>query len=193
MRFVKGQTLTEAIRGYRHERLDGRADSFEFISLLNAFVTVCNTIAYAHARGVIHRDLKGQNIILGDFGEVVVLDWGLAKFVDRHEEESSSFRDDADQESRCGSELTVQGQTIGTPAYMAPEQAEGRPDLIDRRTDIYGLGAILYEILTGQPPFTGSDTREILRKVREEEPVPPRLLLPEGLIPKSRDGMCVVG
>jgi PAS domain S-box-containing protein len=174
MRFVNGRTLTEAARAYHRERNAGRADSLEFLTLLNNFVAVCNTVAYAHARGVIHRDLKGQNVILGNFGEVVVLDWGFAKLVDHPETDAVLPPVRGDVEGSDEAHLTAQGQTVGTPAYMAPEQAAGRPDLIDRRTDVYGLGAILYEILTGQPPFMGANKLEVLRKVREEEPAPPR-------------------
>src|SRR5262249_35568709 len=146
--------------------------------LLNAFVTVCNTVAYAHSRGVIHRDLKGQNVILGDFGEVVVLDWGLAKRLGRPDREPGAAPT-AEALDAADSGQTVQGQALGTPAYMAPEQAAGRLDLIDRRTDVYGLGAVLYEVLTGQPPFAGPDTGTVLRKVQEEEPAPPSQLWPE--------------
>jgi PAS domain S-box-containing protein len=185
MRFVKGRTLSEAARAYRHKRSAGQADALDLPALLNAFVMVCNTIAYAHSRGVIHRDLKGQNVILGDFGEVVVLDWGLAKRVGRPESEPHSppLIEDAD------SGYTGQGQTLGTPAYMAPEQADGRLDLIERRTDVYGLGAILYEILTAAPPFTGPSTDEVLRKVREEEPAPPRQVWPE--VPPALEALCL--
>jgi len=174
MRLVKGRTLTEAAHSYHEKRLGGQADSLQLLALLNAFVTVCNTIAYAHSRGIVHRDLKGQNVVLGDFGEVVVLDWGLAKLVDRPDEEQDTppILPDRSREA----DLTLQGQTVGTPAYMAPEQAAGRLGLIDHRTDVYGLGALLYEILTGQPPFKGSDTHEVLRRVLEEAPVPPRQL-----------------
>jgi PAS domain S-box-containing protein len=178
MRFVKGRTLSEAARAYHQQRAAGRDEPLELLALLNAFVGVCNTVAYAHSRGVIHRDLKGQNVALGDFGEVIVLDWGLAKVVDRpgaDETLTASIQVDP-QEGSGEADLTAQGQALGTPAYMAPEQAAGRLDLIDPRTDVYGLGAILYEILTGQPPFTGPDTHEVLRKVRHEEPAPPRQL-----------------
>jgi PAS domain S-box-containing protein len=189
MRFVKGHTLSEAARTYHDKRLAGKADALALLTLLNAFVAVCNTVAYAHARGVLHRDLKGQNVVLGDFGEVVVLDWGLAKLVDRPTGEESRSPILADPQGSGEGDLTVQGQTVGTPAYMAPEQAAGRPDLIDRRTDVCGLGAILYEILTGQPPFRGSDTQEVLRKVREEEPVPPRQLWAE--VPPTVEAICL--
>jgi serine/threonine-protein kinase len=144
----------------------------DFVPLLRAFVTVCHTIAYAHSRGVIHRDLKGENVVLGDFGEVVVLDWGLAKVVNRPDQEGdqSGLREDV-RSNDLG--LTSHGQTMGTPAFMAPEQASGRLGEIGFHTDIYGLGALLYEVLTGRPPFLGSDTYDVLRKVREEDPVRP--------------------
>src|SRR5262249_22218382 len=118
MRFVKGRTLSEAARAYHDRRLAGHADAIELPRLLNAFVTVCNTVAYAHSRGVIHRDLKGQNVLLGDFGEVVVLDWGLAKLVGRPEAEAVASPAVLDVPGG-GSGYTVQGQALGTPAYMA--------------------------------------------------------------------------
>jgi PAS domain S-box-containing protein len=188
MRFVKGRTLSEAARAYHDQRRAGRADALGLPALLSAFVTVCNTVAYAHARGVLHRDLKGQNVVLGDFGEVVVLDWGLAKLVGRPEVETDALSVVLG-EAGGDSGYTVQGQALGTPAYMAPEQSAGRLDRIDRRTDVYGLGAILYEVLTGAPPFGGDSTEEVLRKVREEEPAPPRRLWPE--VPPALEALCL--
>jgi PAS domain S-box-containing protein len=188
MRFVKGRTLSEVARAWHEGRARTDGLMHDLVPLLNAFVTVCNTIAYAHSRGVIHRDLKGGNVVLGDFGEVVVLDWGLAKLVDRpiDPEEWLVVPDPAVIGDVA---LTVQGQAIGTPAYMSPEQASGRLDLIDRHTDTYGLGAILYEILTGQPPFSGSDTHEVLRKVREEQPQAPRELWAD--VPPALEAICL--
>jgi serine/threonine-protein kinase len=171
MRFVKGRTLCVAAAAYHEKRTAGTAETLDFAALLQAFVGVCNAVAYAHSRGVIHRDLKGENIILGDFGEVIVLDWGLAKVLGPAEGDGETPPVVVDPEGEAVQ--TVQGQVIGTPAYMAPEQADGRLDLISPATDVYGLGAILYEVLTGQPPFSGATTKEVLRKVREESPVRP--------------------
>jgi PAS domain S-box-containing protein len=136
---------------------------------------------------VLHRDLKGENVVLGDFGEVVVLDWGMAKLVSHDESQEPS----ADCGSRSNHEpsLTLQGQALGTPSYMSPEQAAGRLEEIDCRTDVYGLGAVLYEILTGQPPFTDSDTHELLRKVAEETPPAPSQLVPE--VPPPLEAVCL--
>ncbi len=131
MRLIQGRTLTEAVRVYHEKREHGQADSLELLMLLNAFVTICNTVAYAHSRGVIHRDLKGQNVVLGDFGEVLVLDWGLAKLVELAQDEPNAPPVVFDLPGSGEANLTVHGQALGTPAYMAPEQAAGRVDLID--------------------------------------------------------------
>jgi eukaryotic-like serine/threonine-protein kinase len=124
MRLVRGRTLAGAVVAYHAERALGRADPLDFAGLLTAFAAVCNTIAYAHSRGVFHRDLKGDNVILGDFGEVIVLDWGLAKPIGQPDEVADTIP--AGPERDQDPTLTVQGEIIGTPAYMAPEQAEGR-------------------------------------------------------------------
>src|SRR5262249_8873678 len=153
MRFIRGRTLTEAARAYHEARAAGRAGPLELRELLTAFVGVCNAVAYAHARGVIHRDLKGRNVVLGDFGEVLVLDWGLAKVVGGDAPDAAAGPVSVPPSGDRGA--TQVGQIVGTPSYMSPEQAEGRVDRLDARTDVFGLGAILYEILTGRPPFAG--------------------------------------
>jgi serine/threonine-protein kinase len=188
MRFVRGRTLSDGAKAYHAKRAEGRADPLDFVALLTAFVAICNTIAYAHSRGVLHRDLKGANVILGDFGEVIVLDWGLAKIVGRPDEAQAGSFHSTPGEAQDPS-LTVEGQVMGTPAYMAPEQAEGRLDQIDHRTDIYGLGAILYEILTGQPPFVGYDTFDVLKKAIKGKPPAPREILPD--VPPGLEAACL--
>jgi serine/threonine-protein kinase len=193
MRFIRGRTLKEAVADYHRLRAERRARRTGLLALVQAFLGVCNTVAYAHSRGVIHRDLKGQNIVLGDFGEVVLLDWGLAKLIDRPDAPDADGDDPAATAawpaSGTGEGMTVAGQALGTPAYMAPEQAEGRLDRIGRRTDIYGLGAILYEILAGRPPFDGESTQDVLRKVCEVPPEPPRRVNKKA--PRPLEAICL--
>src|SRR5262249_13263631 len=143
--------------------------------LLRRFVDVCNAIAYAHSRGVLHRDLKPGNVMLGKFGETLVVDWGLAKA--RAREDSSppqrpaQVTNDVPRIPHSGSGIaeTVAGRAVGTPAYMSPEQAEGKVDQLSSATDIYSLGATLYCLLTGRPPVEGDDAGEVLRKVQRGE------------------------
>jgi serine/threonine-protein kinase len=187
MRFVGGGTLADAVRAYHRKRGAGQAGPLDLRELLAAFVAACNAVAYAHARGVLHRDLKPQNVALGDFGEVLVLDWGLAKVVGRPDEPTSLLP--LALGPGDGSGRTQQGQVLGTPAYMAPEQAEGRLDRVGPRTDVYGLGAVLYEVLTGAPPFDGADTPEVLRKVIHEPPTPPRRAV--AATPAALEAVCL--
>jgi serine/threonine-protein kinase len=184
MRFIQGRTLREAVREYHAK---GTAGLLDLNSLLNAFVAVCNAVAYAHSRGVLHRDLKPHNVVLDDFGEVVVLDWGLAKVLDRAEPNSDAPPVVVQPGERH--EATLQGQVLGTPAYMAPEQAAGRLDLIDRRTDVYGLEAILYEVLTGRAPFGDASTLDVLLKVLEQDPTPPRQVARQ--VPAALEAVCL--
>src|SRR5262249_25249359 len=142
------------------------AHSLEFRRLLARFLDVCNAIAYAHSRGVLHRDVKPGNILLGPFGETLVVDWGLAKVIGQPDHVSGiSGEATLRPHSASGTGETVAGTAIGTPAYMSPEQAEGRLDLLGPATDVYGLGVTLYAVLTGRAPFEGENVGEILMKV----------------------------
>jgi tetratricopeptide (TPR) repeat protein/tRNA A-37 threonylcarbamoyl transferase component Bud32 len=168
MRFVEGRTLSEAARQHAEKRRRGQSSPLELRALLSAFVAVCNTLAYAHARGVIHRDLKGGNVVLGEFGEVVVLDWGLARVLHGQADER------AGPAVWLNEELQSQPGVKGTVAYMAPEQARGETDRVDRRSDVFGLGAILYEILSGSPPHAGGNKEEMLRQAEAGQVIPLR-------------------
>jgi len=124
-------------------------------------------------------------VVLGDYGEVVGLDWGLARLMDEPEGDAAPM--DVADVGAAGA--TLQGQVLGTPAYLSPEQAEGRQDLLGPSTDVYGLGAVLYEILVGSPPFSGPDTTEVLRRVRHREPDRPRSLVPG--TPPALEAICL--
>jgi serine/threonine-protein kinase len=189
MRFIRGRTLREATREYSERRKQGRASPLVLRELLSAFVAVCNTVAYAHSRGVVHRDLKGSNVVLGDFGEVIVLDWGLAKTVGAKAVEGEEVSGDLFAAGAEGQVLTQAGQILGTPGYMSPEQAEGRPDAIDQRSDVFSLGAILYEILTGSAPFTGASLHEVVRRTLSGPPALPGALAPG--VPKAMESVCL--
>src|SRR5262249_15588922 len=146
--------------------------------LLGRFVDVCNAIAYAHSRGVLHRDLKPGNIMLGNYGETLIIDWGLAKPVGRPDAEKAADAPTFQPSSGSGVVLRQLGPVLGTPAYMSPEQASGRLDKLGAASDVYSLGATMYTLLTGQPPFAASEGRSILEKVQRGEFDRPRKVKP---------------
>ena len=152
-RLVRGRTLAKAIAACK-----GLPDR---LRLLPHFLDLCNAIAYAHGKGVIHRDLKPGNVVVGDFGETAVVDWGLARQKDGPRDTPSLGSSPVS--SPPG--LTMDGQTVGTPGYMSPEQASGHQELVDERSDVFSLGAVLFELLVGRPPFTGKSDEEVLRRV----------------------------
>ena len=163
MRLVKGDSLRTAIKQFHDADQDPNRDpgerSVSLRRLLGRFLDVCNAVAYAHSRGVLHRDLKPGNILLGKYGETLIIDWGLAKVVGRADPKS----DDAEPTLRplSGStfESTRAGSAIGTPGYMSPEQARGDIDKLGPASDVFSLGATLYHLLTGRPAFEGRGLR----------------------------------
>jgi serine/threonine protein kinase len=220
MKMVKGRSLSQVLEDLRQNPKQAEKD-WSLSRLLNIFVNVCNALAYAHSRGVIHRDLKPANVMIGDFGEVYVMDWGLAKVLRggalagkggpppasatptrpnapgpmaalaASDPSISAKRSSKVETSREGdADLTQEGAILGTPVYMPPEQASGNIDAIDQRSDIYSLGAILYEMLTLQPPIgKEGGYMAILMRVMQGEIFSPEQRNPQranaGMIPKE--------
>jgi len=162
MRLVRGRSLAAAIA----EAPDLR----QRLLLLPHYRDICNAIAYAHSRGVIHRDIKPENVMLGEFGETVVLDWGLAKVKGQPDRRQESLEQGLRKLKDHDGGRTVDGAAMGTPHYMSPEQARGQVAEVDHQSDIYSLGAVLYEILAGAPPYDGRDAMAVLSQVINAEP-----------------------
>jgi tetratricopeptide (TPR) repeat protein len=189
MKLVRGESL-EAILGAmaKGDREASEKDSLS--RLLQIFLKVCDAVAFAHSKGVIHRDLKPENIMVGKFGEVLVMDWGLSKARGRGGEERrrGGVRTVRSEEAEG---QTLEGEVMGTPAYMPPEQADGRIDAIDERSDIFALGAVLYQMLTFDVPYTGQTLENVLLKAVEGRFVPPRKRAPSRRIPVELESICL--
>ena len=160
MKCVEGESLADHL-GPRAGRAEHR------FALLEIFLHICQTIAFAHSRGVIHRDIKPRNIMVGTFGEVLLMDWGLAKIIGS-EDGSRAVRSDLLPNSD-DAYRTMIGTAVGTPAYMAPEQASGATSTLDHRCDIYALGVLLYEMLCAISPYERGDVNRVLRQARDGE------------------------
>jgi hypothetical protein len=176
MKFVEGVTLEEAL----HRLGDVRLEPTHLAKFLQVFVKVCDAVSFAHSRGVIHRDLKPTNVMISDFGQVYVLDWGIARLRPPDAGRSGPrVLVSADHAEHV--EVDPPGSWVGTAGYMAPEQLRGQNAKLDERTDVFALGATLYQILTGQPPLTP----EILRAIWTHKP-PPEIASPDSLVPPPR-------
>jgi WD40 repeat protein len=162
-RLVRGHTLAVALKAATSLR--------DRLKLLSPFVQLCQAVAYAHQRGVVHRDLKPDNVMLGEFGETIVLDWGLAKLAGKDDLTGDKLRAPTPGERFDG---TQEGDVLGTPAYMSPEQALGNLDKVDEQSDVYSLGAVLYEILTGKPPFQEKNAVQLLIRIAKDKVAPPQ-------------------
>ncbi len=202
MKRIEGRTLRDVVEELR----EGHGETvrhFGRVRLLTVFGRVCRAIAYAHSRAVMHRDLKPDNIMLGEFGEVTVMDWGLAKPFDADPATDHGADPGADRPSGERPAInttretsarfqTRSGEVTGTPQYMPPEQAEGRIDALGAHSDIYSLGAVLYELLTLEPPFDGVSARAVRTAVIEDQVVPPSLRAPEGReVPHAIEQLCL--
>jgi serine/threonine-protein kinase len=191
MRFISGTSLKDAIDRYHEVQASAQFSdehSLELRRLLARFVDVCNTVAYAHSRGVLHRDLKPGNIILDEYGEALVVDWGLAK-VDSRDVEGRSPEAAAHPDPARDLLPTIEGARKGTPAYMSPEQAAGRISQLGPATDVYSLGATLYTLLTGKPAIDDRDTSLVLAKARAGEFRRPKAVLAS--VPPALEAVCL--
>ena len=181
MRFVRGESLKEAIERFHREdgpTREAGERSLAFRELLGRFVDVCNTMAYAHGRGILHRDLKPANVMLGPYGETLVVDWGLAKAAGRPDGEPPTGDGSLGPLRASDGSSTEPGSWLGTPSYMSPEQAAGRIDQLGPASDVYSLGATLYNLLTGKLAFDGTDVFTLLGKIRAGDFPPPRSVDP---------------
>jgi serine/threonine protein kinase/Tfp pilus assembly protein PilF len=253
MKLLKGGNMEKAIEEMHALARGSTERQLAFTRLLRQVISVCQALGYAHGKGVLHRDLKPNNVMLGEFGETLVLDWGLAKVIDvmgHHEvvtdsegqidkadpnasvdsgtftesqtsatnvgvtntqgvsevgatqtevssagatqkkttETGSFLRRQVATDARTAGSHTIMGQIMGTPAYMPPEQAEGKIDQLDARTDIYSLGGILYKLLTNQSPVGRGKAQDILKKVISGDVTPPRQIDPT--IPPPLEAIC---
>jgi serine/threonine protein kinase len=166
MPFIEGQTLAEVLR---------KGDPLPPREAAELVLHLANTLQFAHQQGVIHRDLKPSNIILDPRNEPVIMDFGVARLLELNRDEAKT--------------QTMEGQIVGTPAYMAPEQAEGNVQAIGPATDIYSLGMVLYELLTGRLPFRAATVLGTLQQVRSQEPMSPRQLQPK--VPRDLEAICL--
>lgn len=189
MKLVEGRNLRAILRGQDYER----RTTGELFELTQIFIKICDAVGFAHSRGVIHRDLKPENIMIGEFGQVYVMDWGIALLEERAR---PSARDrEMPETGRLRYEvMTEEGMLIGTPGYMSPEQARGDIQAIDVRTDVFSLGAILYEILTQAPPHFGRTAQELVVNTLTRQIMPPEdrvaLDLPAALCRIAMKALC---
>jgi serine/threonine-protein kinase len=187
MKRVRGVTLEQVIQRLREHDTETEA-RYSRRRLLTAFVSVCLAVDFAHERGVVHRDIKPSNVMLGDFGEVYVLDWGLAKIVAADDDVTTSGG-----VSPVGAHPTdtVAGVVLGTPGYMSPEQMRGDVDRISPASDVYSLGAILFELLTGSPLHGGPDLQRIVTSTLDGVEARPSVRFPDLDVPPELEALVV--
>lgn len=185
MKLVEGLTFREVIDLLRKGDAEIE-EQYSLPALLEIIIQVCYALDYAHNHGVVHRDIKPANILIGPFGEVLVLDWGLAKVWNIEDVDVSHLEliEDADFS------LTSKGKLQGTALYMSPEQIAASKHL-DHRTDIYSIGAMLYEVLTLERMISGKTLNQVLRKIQDETPLRPSEKTPDRLIPKELEDICM--
>ena len=193
MKKINGETLKDIIDKIRYKN-QRYVSEYPLRRLLEIFVSTCQGVAFAHSKGIIHRDLKPENIMVGDYGEVLVLDWGLVKHIKETDKEKASIdHENVQLDLKLDGMQTVDGAISGTPLFMSPEQAEGDTKSIDHKTDVYSLGTILYSILTlcGAPFDDTLEPAEILELVVKGDFVRPSKRTPTNRISKELEAICL--
>ena len=188
MRVIEGMSLQDVLRGRAGGDRRMLAD-FGRDRLITVMRRVCQGVAYAHAHKVVHRDLKPANILIGEFGEVAVVDLGLARQIVIDPSDQADVPEARELANTETGRVTRVGSVIGTPYYMSPEQAMGLQDMVGPQSDVYGLGAILYHVLANRPPFSGQKVNEVLAKVRRGGAVPPSRSAPDQDVPADLDAI----
>ncbi|MGE0432307.1 MAG: serine/threonine-protein kinase, partial [Planctomycetota bacterium] len=183
MKRIDGQSLADHLTAEKQR--PARLLPEDLDRCLQVFGKVCDAVAFAHSRGVIHRDIKPANVMVGAFGEVLLVDWGLARPLDVSDDAGKRPVRTARRNDASGALLTVDGDVFGTPAYMPPEQAEGRTDEVDERADIFALGGLLYHMLTLEPPYSGRTPTLTVAMAARHQLIPPRRRAPGRAIPKE--------
>jgi len=185
MKRVRGETLQEIVAGLREQRASFD-ERYSRHRLLTAFTSLCLAIDYAHQHGVLHRDLKPANVMLGDFGEVYVLDWGLARLGDKDE----PVRDDSTEVKLHSPSGTRDGTVLGTPGYMPPEQARGRREALGPASDVYSLGCVLYELLTYEPIMEEAPMVAMLTRTVDGVDARASVRAPQAMVPPELESIC---
>ena len=199
MRLIRGKSLadrlkeldSQAAKGNARKSLGSNAEAKRkaIRPLINHLIAACNTVAYANNRGVLHRDIKPSNIMLGKYGETIMVDWGLAKAFGSISHNPLHSEPPIADVVESGSQPTAYGSVMGTPSFMSPEQANGLLESVDQRSDVFSLGATLYAILVGSAPYEGSDRAEILSRAKNCQFKPPRDVY--AWIPKEINAVCL--
>lgn len=188
MKLVEGEDLSSILKRMR-KKDPGAEQAYPLNRMIDIFIKVCEGMAFAHSKGVIHRDLKPANIMVGRFGEVQIMDWGVAKIIGRKEDSAERVVGSDRQDDDAA--RTMVGSILGTPSYMSPEQARGEVNSMGQESDVFSLGVILYELLALQTPWNAQTSAQVLDQVKNYDPEPPSKKAPDRKIPPELEQLAM--